>query len=111
MDNAEIELVTVLHTSDRAALAVAKSFLEGAGIEYYAKNDMLVNRSTLPILMTGIELQVSSRDAEDAQLLLKDLIVEDRSEGVPPLTIHDLGIFVLIVIGTIGLLLFLRGGR
>jgi hypothetical protein len=63
-------LATVLETRDPALLAVAKSILQDARIEY------LSNGEGLPILFRLdqiVALQVAAEDAEEAKMLLRDL--------------------------------------
>lgn len=67
-----VDFVTVMTTRDHSELMLAKSLLEGAGIEYFARNEEVEN-----LFAAGpVELQVSPEDAEEATELLRDL--EDR---------------------------------
>lgn len=67
--------VTVFESNDPARLAVAKSLLEGAGIEFNVAGEVLMN------LILGSaggnynmpRIEVAAEDAEDACELLKDL--------------------------------------
>ncbi|MBI3263546.1 MAG: DUF2007 domain-containing protein [Acidobacteria bacterium] len=77
--------VTVLESSDPALLAVAKSLLEDAGIEHFAKGEVLQNffgwgsLGVFNPVAGPVQLQVSAEDAEEATALLLDL-----SRGVTP---------------------------
>ena len=72
--------VTVLESSDPGLLAVAKSLLEDANIEYFAKGEGVQDLFAVGRFGTGfnpfvgaIELQVAAEDAEEAKTLLRDL--------------------------------------
>jgi hypothetical protein len=62
--------VTVLTVRDPGVLAVAKSVLDEAGIEYFAKGEEVQN---LTPLMLWVELQVGADDEAEARTLLADL--------------------------------------
>lgn len=62
--------VTVFSTRDPALLALAKSRLESAEIDFAARGEYLQN---IPGQMVWIELQVAAEDAAEAQTLLADL--------------------------------------
>jgi hypothetical protein len=73
--------VTVLETGDPGLVAVAKSLLESAGIQYFAKGEALQNLFGWGQFGTGfnpivgvVQLQVAAEDAEDATALLRDLL-------------------------------------
>ena len=75
------EPVTVLESSDAALLAVAKSLLEGAGIEFFAKDEGVQDLFAWGRFGTGfnpfvgpVQVQVSAEDAKEARALLSDLI-------------------------------------
>ena len=75
-----VELVTVLSTTDVGLVAVVKSFLEGAGIKYFAKGEMLqglygIGNIGFNVLSGPVEIQVCRDDAEDVKALLKDLCI------------------------------------
>lgn len=75
-----VELVTVLTTTDIGLVAVVKSFLEGAGIKYFAKGEMLqglygIGNIGFNTLAGPVEIQVCRDDAEDVKALLKDLSI------------------------------------
>lgn len=72
--------VTVLETGDPALLAVAKSLLEEASIQYFAKGEGVQDLFGGGRFGTGfspftgpIQLQVAADDAEEAKTLLSDL--------------------------------------
>jgi Putative prokaryotic signal transducing protein len=70
------EPVTVLESGDPALIAVAKSLLDSAGIEYFAKGEVLQNLfgwGLNPLVGRLVELQVAWDDADDAKALLHDL--------------------------------------
>ena len=66
-------LVTVFATADLGLLAIVKSILDGAGIKYFAKGEML--QGILPVQSGAfnavVEIQVRNNDADDARALLK----------------------------------------
>lgn len=75
------ELVTVLQIYSQADLIVAKSMLNGAGIKYFAKGEILQNLFGIGTFGTGfnpivrgVEIQVGREDVEDAKEILKDFI-------------------------------------
>ncbi len=72
--------VTVLTTGDAAVLAVAKSLLEAAGIEYFAKGERVQDLFAWGRVGTGfspvtgpVQLQVAADCAAEAAELLHDL--------------------------------------
>jgi hypothetical protein len=68
--------VTVLESGDPGLIAVAKSLLDSAGIQYFAKGEVLQNLfgwGLNPLVGRLVELQVASDDADDAKALLRDL--------------------------------------
>ncbi len=74
------EPVTVLKSSDAATLAVAKSLLEEAKIDYYAKGEAEQDLFAWGRMGTGfnpvvgeVELQVAADEAERASDLLSKL--------------------------------------
>lgn len=69
-DEAEwVDFVTIMTTRDHSELAVAKSVLEAAGIEFFARNEEVEN-----LIAAGpVELQVHPDDEEEATELLRDL--------------------------------------
>ncbi len=80
-DDAErVALVTVLATGDPALLAVAKSLLEDAGIDFFAKGEGVQDLFAWGRFGTGfnpiigpVQLQVAADDAEEARERLKHL--------------------------------------
>ena len=73
-------LVTVWETFDPAALAVAKSLLNGAGMPYWVagENFMRLTQYSSPLIgyspvFGGYRVQVASSDAADAVALLRDV--------------------------------------
>jgi hypothetical protein len=80
MKHKEQKLVTIFSSGKHALIALAKSILDDANIEYYAKNERTEDLIGLGVFGTGfnsaigpIELQVLEEDAEEAKKLLKDL--------------------------------------
>jgi hypothetical protein len=70
-----VEFVTVMTTRDHSELALAKSLLEAAGIEFFARNEEVE-----ALIAAGpVELQVRPEDEEEARDLLRDL--EEREES------------------------------
>jgi hypothetical protein len=72
--------ITVLESGDPALLAVAKSLLEAASIQYFAKGEGVQDLFAGGRFGTGfnpftgpIQLQVAADDAEQAKTLLRDL--------------------------------------
>lgn len=72
--------ITVLESGDPALLAVAKSLLEAASIQYFAKGEGVQDLFGGGRFGTGfspftgpIQLQVAADDAEEAKALLRDL--------------------------------------
>jgi hypothetical protein len=62
--------VTVFTTRDPGLLALAKSVLESAGVEYAARGEYLQN---IPGQIVWIELQVPAEHAAEAREMLADL--------------------------------------
>ena len=62
--------VTVLVTRDQGVLALARSVLESAELEFVTKGEHLQN---IPGQMVWMELQVRPEDAAEATTLLADL--------------------------------------
>jgi hypothetical protein len=73
------EPVTVLESGDPALLAVAKSLLEDAGIQYFAKGEGVQDLFAagrvggFNPLVGPVELQVAADDAAEAKAVLLDL--------------------------------------
>ena len=75
--------ITVLESGDPALLAVAKSLLEAASIQYFAKGEGVQDLFAGGRLGTAfnpftgpIQLQVAADDAAQARTLLQDLIAQ-----------------------------------
>jgi hypothetical protein len=80
MELNEEKLVTVFATGNHGIIALAKSILDDAGIQFYAKNERTEDLIGLGVIGTGynpvigpIELQVLEENAAEAKDLLKDL--------------------------------------
>lgn len=76
----EEKLVTVFATGNHGIIALAKSILDDAGIQYYAKNERSEDLIGIGVVGTGynpligpVELQVLQENADEAKELLKDL--------------------------------------
>lgn len=68
------DLVTVLATGDQAAVAVAKTILESAGIKYIVKGEGPFapgGAGFYPGVYTMIEVQVLESDFEEAKKMLE----------------------------------------
>jgi hypothetical protein len=72
--------VTVLETGDSGLVAVARSVLESAGIQCFAKGEGVQDLFAWGRFGTGfnpfvgpVQLQVAAEDAEDAKALLHEL--------------------------------------
>lgn len=74
----EAELVTVLEARDLAIVALAKSILEEAGIDYVAKGELPMEQ----LAVGPMEIQVDKNDAELARDLLADLENSAPAEGL-----------------------------
>ena len=79
------EPVTVLETGDAGLVAVAKSLLESADIQYFAKGEGVQDLFAGGRFGTGfnpfvgpVQLQVAAEDADDAKALLRDLREKPR---------------------------------
>ncbi len=80
MNRKDEKLVTVFATGNHAIIALAKSMLDDAGIQYYAKNERSEDLIGIGVVGTGfnpligpVELQVLEENADEARKLLKDL--------------------------------------
>jgi hypothetical protein len=82
-----LELVPVFRTGDAGVVALAKSLLEGEGIEYMARGDGLQDLlgwgrlSGFNSIVGPVEFVVRSDDAARVRALLRDLA---SVEDVPP---------------------------
>jgi putative signal transducing protein len=77
------DLVTVFETGDPGLVALAKSLLDSAGIEFATKGDALQDLFGVgrfpggTNLVTGpVVFQVGPDDAEEAKSILRDLRIE-----------------------------------
>jgi hypothetical protein len=104
MSDSNDQFFIVVKTPDSGIIAVAKSILEGAGIEYYAENEMPLIAPYAIEGVRGIELKVSIENAEKACQLLKDLpgarSINDSQVPATPLWIPALVLlgFVLLAV-------------
>ena len=80
LPESDLKLVTVVRAGDPASIAVAKSVLQSAGIDYVTKNEYvqdLFGWGRFPagsnLFMGPIELQVREEDARDALELLRGI--------------------------------------
>lgn len=85
------DLVTVFETGDPALLALARSLLESAGIEFATRGEALqdlIGLGRFPggtNLVTGpVVFQVGLDDAEKARSTLRELQRSERGEEEPP---------------------------
>jgi hypothetical protein len=77
-----VELVTVLTTADAGVIAMAKSILDDAGIDSYAKGE-----KTREMFAAGfVQIQVHPENAAEARILL-----EDWQKGIPDMEYDDDG--------------------
>lgn len=81
------DLVTVLKTKDPAVIAIAKSILDGAGIQHVARGETanaLFGGALAGFSATAslVQIQVHRADSEDVHELLKDL--SEQSSGEQP---------------------------
>lgn len=74
------KLVTVFATGNHGIIALAKSILDDAGIQFYPKNERSEDLIGIGVIGTGynpiigpVELQVLEENAKEAKELLKDL--------------------------------------
>lgn len=72
-------LVTVYTSTNNAIIALVKSMLDDAGIQYLAKGDNL--QDTFAINAFPVEFQVLTADVDAAKELLKDVDVGEDSMG------------------------------
>lgn len=81
MKETEGDLITVLTTGNPATIAIAKSILEAAGIDYFAKNEGVQDLFGGGRIGTGfnplvgpVEIQVVKSEVEHAKAVLADLV-------------------------------------
>ena len=71
------ELVTVFSTASPNAYLVAKSLMESADIDYYAKgdvsSDLIVGKLGFNVAVGAYEIQVRPEDEEPAREILADM--------------------------------------
>jgi hypothetical protein len=80
-----LELVTVVSSGDSGLVAVAKSLLQAAGIQFLVRGEDVqdlfgVGRvfGGFNIITGATQLQVRSEDADDARLVLEDLLESQK---------------------------------
>jgi hypothetical protein len=78
MDDNELNLVSVYKSDNPAIIALIKSILDEAGIEYFAKDDSI--QGLYPINAFPVDFQVMPENEEFAKELLKDVGVSPYSE-------------------------------
>lgn len=79
MSNADSEnLVSVYKTDSPALIALVKSMLDEAGIQYMAKDDDVA--SIVPINAFPVDFMVMPEDADYARELLKDVETSQEME-------------------------------
>lgn len=84
----DLELVTVFVTGDPAVVALAKSFLQSADIEFMTRGEGIQNLFGIGNLGVGgfnpitgpVEFLVAAEDADDARKLLEELTARDAGE-------------------------------
>jgi len=87
----DIQLVTILSTGDAAMVAVAKSILDGAGIDYFVRGERYMNvmgwggPGVFSSVLGEAEFQVREADAPDASRLLARL----KQSHIAPATDQD----------------------
>jgi hypothetical protein len=76
-----LELATVVSSGDSGLIAVAKSLLQSAGIPFLVRGEAVQDLfgagrafGGFNIITGAIQLQVRSEDADDARLVLEDLL-------------------------------------
>lgn len=69
-----IELVTIWKSGNDAAIAVAQSLLQDAGIDYLVRNKG--QHALYPVVGLGVEIQVRQDDVAEAERLLEALLAE-----------------------------------
>lgn len=86
----EIELSTVLETSDAGLVAVAKSLLEDAEIPFVVRGEYIqdlfgIGRfpGNINVLVGPVELQVNAGDKDEALAILEALLNDSVAEDQP----------------------------
>jgi len=83
----DLMLVKVFATGDQGLVALAKSLLQSAGIEFMVRGEGIQNLFGIGSLslvnpFTGlVEFLVAAEDADDARTLLEDLTADDDGDG------------------------------
>jgi hypothetical protein len=85
----ELELVTVFATGDPALVALAKSLLQSAAIEFMVRGEGIHNLFGIGALGAGgfnpitgpVEFLVAAEDADDARTLLEDLTTAETDDA------------------------------
>ena len=86
----DVELVRVFATGDPGLVALAKSFLQSASIEFMVRGEGIqslfgIGSLSLVNPITGpVEFLVAAEDAEDARRLLEDLAAKDAHDENGP---------------------------
>jgi len=80
-DRHDIELSTVLETSDAGLIAIAKSLLEDAEIPFMVRGEHIQDLfgagrfpGNINVLVGPVELTVNTRDKDEALAILQDLM-------------------------------------
>lgn len=88
MNEGHTHFVTILATGNKAIIAVAKSILDSAGIQYIVKGEGVQDLFGLGRWGSGfspitgpVEIQVRQDDKEEARQLLRDL-VKNHSDDI-----------------------------
>jgi hypothetical protein len=87
VDHSKRDFVTVLETSDPALISMAKSLLDGEGLEYFVYQERIqdlfgggrlggINLLTGPVLF-----QVEKKDAARAKAILKELLAQENPDS------------------------------
>jgi hypothetical protein len=82
----DLDLVSVLVTTDQGLIDIAEGLLEGAGIPYLAKGEGIQDLfglgrlTSFNPLIGPVEIQVTAQDAASAQELLADLLAPDAGD-------------------------------
>lgn len=74
-----VKLVTVLISSDRTKILLAKGILENAEIKYYIKGQVLDNLYLIDSFLAPTEVQVREDDVEKAKEILQPLLLEKEN--------------------------------
>jgi hypothetical protein len=106
MESDDKKLVTVFSTANKGAFLIAKSVLEGSGIQYFTKHEYL------EVIAYGADTQdilVNEKDAETVRNLLKNIKEKDplynfEEKQQKKLFVH-FGIYASIVTALIIILL------